>query len=283
LGLTKPPEKSSGSGKTRNRSGLVIGGAGLGKDRDVTTGYVLDADEDSLICVMPKGGGCAITQRHRASLGPVNILNPCEVDEGVFPMKLSPSKRYNVMAALKKGFPSFMLGCSRLARSMSGNHRTNDENSAHFRDKAVSLLAGCIGYVGEIAPAPDRNLVTVRNASIYVQQKFGGLARAFARESDSKEVDGIISTATRYTEFIGNEVIGLSVTGHDFRFATHKQRIETTYIILPLEYLETCSEWFSLIVASAMNELLRGGPGRRHVRFVLDEFPLYANDMWHGR
>jgi type IV secretory pathway TraG/TraD family ATPase VirD4 len=109
----------------------------------------------------------------------------------------------------------------------------------------------------------------------YVQQKLARFAEENAK--DSKEVADVLSTATRYTDFVGNETIAQSLEGHVFDFASLKETPGTVSIILPMEHMHTCGRWLSVMIASALHELWRKGRGKVPVVIILDELAQYGS------
>jgi type IV secretion system protein VirD4 len=284
----------------RDGHGLIVAPTGSGKNRDFLTAALLEW-QGSCIVIDPKGALCAITQRHRRSLnngkGKVIVLNPFENDTDLFPMTLPTSSTYNPMALLNQDAPGFTIACERLASGIVGDDKTEgQENAAHFRDRARNLIAGIIMHVAAKRPKGDRNLAKVRDvitcsngenlfvfaeeaiqpgATQYVQQKLARYAEDGAK--DSKEVADVLSTAERYTDFIGNETIDPYLRGDGFRFHDAKNVVTTIYVILPMEHMTTCGKWFRLIVASALHELWRKGRGNVPVLMMLDEFAQFGS------
>ena len=83
---------------SKDGHGMLVGATGSGKNRDFATAAVLSYP-GSMIVIDPKGALCAITARHRATMGKVVVLNPFECDAEAFPpsMKIPKSARYNPM------------------------------------------------------------------------------------------------------------------------------------------------------------------------------------------
>jgi type IV secretion system protein VirD4 len=280
--------------RDRDGHGLIVAPTGSGKNRDFLTAALLDW-KGSAIVIDPKGALCAITQRHRRSEnGKVIVLNPFENEPDLFPTKLPASSTYNPMAHLKPNAPGFTIACERLADGIVGEEAKEDgqKDAAHFRDRARNLIAGIIMHVAATYPAKQRHLGTVRNiitsaddqdfftwveganekGSLYVKQK---LAR-FVGRHESEEVGDVLSTAERFTDFIGNETIDPNLRGDGFRFYDAKETKTTVYVVLPLEHMDTCGKWFRLIVASALHELWRKGRGSVPVLIILDEFSQFG-------
>ena len=292
----------------RGGHGLVCGKTGSGKGIWAISAILDLAGWVSLILVDLKGNTSAVCGRYLASRGSFITCNPYEKDKGIFPMQLPKSTPYNPMALLKPGKPGFILGCERLAVVLSGDSDTSkSENSAHFKERTENLIAGVIGYVCECYPPPKRHLGTVRDiltssngenfwvcvadaadrGSRFVKQKLARYAertrKGGFRARASKEVSDVLSTAERYTDFIGNEDVDPSLRVDGFRFASLKEKPGAVSLVCPLEHMHTAGgKWLRVMVASALHELLRGGRGKVPVVMFLDESDQYASPIIHA-
>jgi type IV secretory pathway TraG/TraD family ATPase VirD4 len=293
----------------RDGHGLIVGATGSGKSRDWLIAAVLDlAGRASMILIDMSGATTAQCYRHLSSFGKVVVCNPFENDETAFPMKLAKSTPYNPLASLKPGKPGFTLGCKRLAVLMSGDNDTsNNENSAHFKERAESLIAGVIMFVCEKLPEKERHLGVVRDiitsahgrdfwecaedakhgGSRFCKQRLAAYAERTDdgefRGKNNKEVADVLATAARYTEFIGNEDIGPSLESDGFRFAPLKDDVGVVSLICPLERMhDDGGKWLKIMVASALQELLRNGRGKKPVYLFLDESDQYSSPIIHA-
>lgn len=98
------------------------------------------------------------------------------------------------------------------------------------------------------------------------------LARFAGADPDNKEIRSIVSCAITQLGFIGNKPIADSLSASTFSFRDMKKRPMTVYLILPGRYLASCSKWFRVIVASAVDSFLHEGERDIPVLAILDEF-----------
>jgi type IV secretion system protein VirD4 len=107
----------------------------------------------------------------------------------------------------------------------------------------------------------------------FIKHKLGRFAAPGAW--DNKEIQSIISTADTQTGFIGS-AIAKNLETSDFSFRELKRTPTTVYLVLPARFLGTGGKWFRLLIASALNALLREERGVP-VLMVLDEFGQLGN------
>jgi type IV secretion system protein VirD4 len=271
-----------------------------GKGRDVLIPALLEY-EGSCIVIDPKGQLAAVTGPQRARMGQqVKILNPFKILPDVLSAD-SPDHfrgipdvddlvtfdgKFNPMAALDPASESFGADCDNIADSIV-THESGRES--HWADSARSLVAGLImklaetgnpkianlSMVRDLIAGPDADLATfafqaVKNGNPFIKQK---LARfADEKATNANEVASIISTAKTQTTFIGNTAIANCLSGPGFRFRELKFEPITVYLVLPTRYLATCGKWFRLILAAALDDLLREEKGQYPVLAIMDEF-----------
>ena len=273
-----------------------------GKGRDVLIPALLEY-EGSCIVIDPKGQLAAVTGPQRARMGQrVIILNPFKI----LPDVLAPDSPYhfrgipnvdelvtfdgkfNPMAALDPDSESFGVDCDNIADSIV----TKDQGArdSHWSDSARSLVAGLIMRFAETGPPEIANLAAVRDRiagldedlisyafyamkegrDLYMKQKLARFADGSA--SNKNEIASIVSTAKTQTNFIGNTAIANCLSGPGFRFRDLKFEATTVYLVLPTRYLATCGKWFRLVLAAALDDLLREEKGPVPVLAVMDEF-----------
>jgi type IV secretion system protein VirD4 len=272
---------------------LTCAGPRTGKLTTILAPAILDTglDGHSLILVDPKGEIACITKRHRESLGPVYVLNPF----GVEAERLGPSARYNPMSFLNPDdTDNFCFDCESLSEAIVS---PEPGEAKHFADTARQLVAGVIGQLRSVYPEDAQNLSMLRdiitgavppmNAYEFakealgtaedqsVLQKLGRFAQPHAEES--REITSHISTAETQTAFIQGAIAKNLSGASSFDFRDLKKGVATVYIVLPEGRLTTCAKWFRLIIASALNSLLRSGRGAVPVMMILDEFYLLGN------
>lgn len=252
-----------------------------GKGRDVLIPALLEY-QGSVIAIDPKGQLAAVTAAAREKMGQkVVVLNPFNI----LPDILGPfASRYNPMAALDPEAESFGADADNLAEGIV--YATGGDT--HWHESARQLVAGVMMHLAKSGPANTRNLATVRTlisgpysvlSSLVAEAMKTGdtlicdkLARFTPDQEDNKEVRGIISSAITQTGFIGNKAIANCLSGSDFKFAELKDRPMTVYLVLPTRYLKACGKWFRLVLAGALDELLREEKGKVPVLAMMDEF-----------
>ena len=267
-----------------------------GKGRDVLVPALLEY-EGSCIVIDPKGQLAAVTGPQRARMGQrVLILNPFRI----LPDALAPNTRYhfrglesrcvfnakfNPMAALDPDAESFGVDCDNIADAIV-THEPGRES--HWADSARSLVAGIVMQLAQTPDPEVANLSTMRDIiagldedlvtfayesckgdNPFIKQKLARFANDKA--TNLSEVASMISTARTQTTFIGNTAIANSLSGSDFRFRDLKFQPTTVYLVLPTRYLATCGKWFRLVLAAALDDLLREERGIP-VLAVMDEF-----------
>lgn len=267
-----------------------------GKFRDILATTLLSYSQGSCIVIDPKGQMAAVTGPQRARMGQrVIILNPFHI----LPDALAPDSpehfvglqnvvfdaRFNPMAGLDPSSETFGADCDNIADSIVLHDGGRDD---HWNDSARLLISGLVGHLAaNELDESKRNLAEVRKAISspsllvqYAQAAQGGEDKSIAEaleayakpEAANKgELASIISTARTQTGFLRPEAIAASVAGSDFCFEELKERPTTVYLTLPVRYMASCGKWFRLVLASALNDLLKETRGLP-VLCVIDEF-----------
>jgi type IV secretion system protein VirD4 len=254
-----------------------------GKGRDILIPALLQY-ESSCIVIDPKGQLAAVTAAQRMRMGhKVIILNPFRILEGQLP---GETATFNPMDALDPKSESFGTDCDSLA---DGIVKIESGRDAHWSESAHELISGVMMQLAANFLPVERNFVTMRRLIAAPNSDLVTFARVALESSDpfiadrlgrfseleaknGNEVASIISTARTQTKFISNAAIANSLARSSFRFSSLRREPTTAYLILPTRYLGTCAKWFRVVVASAMNELLREPePDDLRVLMVLDE------------
>jgi len=267
---------------------ITVAPSGSGKGRDVLVPALLTY-EGSCIVIDPKGQLAAITRKQRERMGQrIIVLNPFNI----LPEYIGASARFNPMAALDPGLDSFGTDCDNIADAIVVHESGGRDN--HWNDSAHGLISALIGHLAANMNAEDRTLGEVRkilrrpslleDAADFAQggkdemvaEALDGF-RDLANAPNKSELSSIISTARTQTKFLGTKAIAENLNGSDFRFRELKvgrkddKRPVTVYLTLPTRYLGTCSKWFRLVVAAALDDLMREETGVP-VLVILDEF-----------
>jgi len=278
----------SQSGKVLRYGGpghlLIVAGARKGKMISVLAPAALEACKGSRAFIDPKGELCAVTHNYAALFSEVVALDPFGTlkQHGVRGPKLIG---LNPLASLDPKSVSFGGDVASLTEAIVWEQESSAADR-HWTDSARQLVAAVIRVIVKYGPRKERNLLSVREAIC-------GDIFAFARRwkncddssvrqalmryaapnaSESKELNGVVSTAVVQTEFLAMEGIAESLTGDGLRFSDLKKKRMTVYIVLPLDKLASCGKWFRLCVATAIADLLKAGPSGLPVLCVIDEF-----------
>lgn len=248
-------------------------------------------DGQSCIIIDPKCENALVTAHFRKRLGKVYLLNPFKM----FPGELRGMQaRFNPMDILDADSPSFHVDCDKLATALVWEESLRE--SSHWTTSARILVSGVIAALVRHAAPEKRNLVevaqVVSNGHVisfcrrmmatkdpFIVQKLGRFTGSKAEES--KEIDGVISTAVTQLGFIGNASIAESLSKSDFRFGDLKRKTATVYICLPLSKLDVTDKYFRLILETALTDLLnetqRGKRNRTLV--IVDEMAQLGNHI----
>jgi type IV secretion system protein VirD4 len=268
---------------------ITVAPSGTGKGRDVLIPAMLEYPH-SCIVIDPKGQLAAVTGPYRAApkeqggMGQrVIVLNPFNILSQFLPR----SHQFNPLGALDPALDSFGMDCDNIADAIVVHDPGRDN---HWNESAHGLIAALIGHLVANAPPDLRTLDYIRTlvrrmdllqeqARIAINGNDPMAAEALdgftdlTTASNRGELASIISTARTQTRFLGTRAIADSLSGREsnFRFRELKQRPTTVYLTLPTRYLATGSKWFRLVVAAALDDLLREEKGEP-VLVIADEF-----------
>lgn len=288
LGYYRSPKDRKSWGQVIRYNGdgglILVAPPRSGKARDVLVGALLEYDQ-SVIVVDPKGQLAAITKARREQMGQrVIVLNPFNV----WPEILGATAHYNPMALLDPSNRDWGADCRRIAEGLIA--KSGNEKDSHWADGARTLVSGVIGQLvahapkelhnlaqmREIITAPENSLLldvaqaATKSPHAFIRQSLASYSKADAK--NQSELESFKQNAREQTYFLSIETLADNLLKHDFCFADLKKEPVTVYIILPDEHLKMCGKWFRLIVASALQELWRGGRGKCRVLAILDEF-----------
>jgi type IV secretion system protein VirD4 len=288
--------KADGEVRTYRQSAhlLTIAPTRAGKGTDLLIPALLSCEHSCLV-VDPKGQLTAVTARQRQKLGQkVVVLNPFNI----WPDYIGklPHTTFNPLAVLDPASDSFATDCDGIAEAIV--LREGAGSSGKFwTDSARHLVSGgCMYLASGPFPPGRRNLaelydIITNDARLYgfardavstedplIIGRLGRFARADAEER--KSVGEVVLSAITEVGFMGNKAIRNSLKSaapgsYELRFRDLRRAPMTVYLILPTEYLESCSKWFRLCIEAALFDLLhdleKGGPGRP-VLMMMDEF-----------
>jgi type IV secretion system protein VirD4 len=276
--LKKPGESSM----------ILMAPARSGKGTDILVPMLLDW-EGSCIVLDPKGQLAAITAFHRQKRLKQNviILNP--FNEWPDYIGDVPHSGFNPLVNLDPKSESFGVDCDSLAEGFV-IEKPGDRDS-HWMQSARQTVSGVVMAVCD-APPEKRNLASVHE--IISGPRFFEFARdvvkrgdplmtarlgRFAAEgaSENRELSSIHSSALTSGGFMSSKAILRSLAGPakgqpELRWRDLRKRPTTVYVILPVRYLNTCRQWFRLVLASALNDLLVEDAKGVPILMMMDEF-----------
>jgi type IV secretion system protein VirD4 len=279
---------SQQSGKVLRYGGpghfLLVAPARSGKAISVLVPALLERCNASRIIIDPKGELCAITHKRAARFSKVVALDPFGLLKmlGVKGVRVAG---LNPLASLDWKSVSFGGDVASLADAIVWQEEGSGADR-HWTDSARQLVAAVIRVLVRYGKPEEKNLLAVRDAicgNIFeFARKWRNCGDSVARQAlaryaakgaeESRELNGVVSTAVVQTDFVAMEGISASLSGNGLRFADLKRTRMTVYVVLPLDKLASCGKWFRLCIAAALGELLKAGPGGLPVLCVIDEF-----------
>jgi type IV secretion system protein VirD4 len=267
---------------------LTVAAARTGKGATLLINALLSW-RGSCICIDPKGENAVVTAHRRRAFGPVFIINPFDLHRDG--LKDFPSCRINPMDILEVTSHSFHTQCDKLALGIV----PDEPQQPHFPIRSRVLGSGIIAALKRHGKPAEQNLPTVarvingdvigfcrtvvrQTTDPFIVDKLGSFASA---DPSSHEVQDVISTARARFAWLTNAAMEYSLSGSDARFSDLRRRPGTIYVILPLDMLDVCSQYFRELLETALADLLhegRKGKGRP-VLAMIDEMAQLGPHM----
>jgi type IV secretion system protein VirD4 len=275
---------------------LIFGPNGSGKMTRVLAPNLLRLEDRSIFVIDPKGELAAITAKHRRKFGDVIIINPFGVLTDIPGYEHLRSDGFNPMLTLNPTLPSFNAEASRLAEALI---KIESEFQPYFDHSARELVATLMMYVAvtchgkgriptlglvrqyltETARLPTvmRNIAAMRDNSPPALHGMINKAGQFQELNDPTV--SVILTAQQQMSFIDDiEIADDLAAGEKVDFREAKKRPTTVYLILPSHELNRHARWLRVVVASALNALMRPRrKGEPRTLFMMDEFPALGH------
>ena len=223
----------------------------------------------SLVNFDSKGEITCVTGKARQRYGEVYVLNPFGIHLDY--MKGLKQACYNPMDILNPNSLSFHSDCDKITDSFRPQSVGPD---SHWWDTAAILISGVMGAIAKYGHPDDRNLPTVKAV---ITGSLGKSVFDFCREcmaiddqdikdklarfavkgaEDNKEFASVVSCAITRMGFISG-AIAENMKRSTFRFRDLKRQAGMTVsICLPPNKFDTCSPWFTTLVACMLMELL---------------------------
>lgn len=263
---------------------LIVGSPGSGKFTTAIAPLLLwSGDRDSAFIFDIKNGEAAkLTAEHRATLGPVTVLDP-------FGATGLEAGCINPLDLLREDDPMLVVLAERLADAIFVPGNAQDQFWDMAARKVLVALLIHIGTSPVYAPE-ERNLRTLRDivrdqipdevllamkANLAGDGEVAAQAKVLlkAEESDAGRMRySILETLNVNIGFLRVPQILSATARTTFDPRQLKERVSTLYLVTPQVQFPTVSRWARLIYVYVM-EQLRESEGGPDVHVVLDEFP----------
>lgn len=245
----------------------------------------------SLISIDPKGEAACVFGAHRMwNMGhDVWVINPFGQHKAF--LEGLPHVGFNPMDGFNPDDPTHVEKCDRLAaaafrRSRGGG---SDDNAAFFQDSGKAMASGVMGGVVYLRPKDEHNLVTVFDIIASPDRFFPFVDEALATRDDflvsrlsrfaaksakdSKEVEGILSTARTELNFLSGRAVRQCLSASSaFRWRDLRKRPTTVFYMVELGFAETCEKLSRLAMSDLLNEFARPEPDALPVLAICDEY-----------
>jgi len=278
------------------RHWIIFGPNGSGKSMRLLVPNLLQCDFRSFFVIDVKGQMAAITAAHRATIGPVYVINPfgCLADDPRYPDLASCG--FNPLAKLDPRSPDFNSSVSLLAEALI----EIEEKQPHWGISARSLLAMLIMFTvleahdllpeavlaitnskipppavkgvptmarvrqllcmpsDDVSPAKDGIGIGIPALALAVQRSGNeGLTnRAGQFTKWTNEINSVASTARAQTEAFDDPEIAEDLAKPGPDFGRLKEGPATVFLVLPPKQLGRHAKWLRLLVASALQALM---------------------------
>ena len=272
---------------------LAIAPTGSGKGTTLLTGATMEFP-GSLVLLDSKAELFCITAKKRLQYGDVIRLDPFDLAGKLLKGKVPvPASRYNPMARLQAGSLELGVMTNKISDALIWNEGGGGSSTSNFfvggaKDGASFIQLGLVEHGAPhektlnavrdvISGAFHNNTVDIFEfAQSIIDRSSDPILRQLAASfvpgaKESRSLDDILRTLRGQTSFLSNAAIAPCLSASDFSFADLKKRVMTVYVVLPLDYMEVCSKFFRLIVASCLSELLSSEKGVP-VLIIMDEF-----------
>jgi type IV secretion system protein VirD4 len=252
--------------------------SGRGKGTNVIIPNLL-ALTGSIVVTDPGAGNYKATAHHRRKRFRHRVLR---VDP--FGQAGPGADRFNPLLCLDPKTDDFLDQCRDIANMMVV--RLGTEHDAHWNDSAELVLTAFIAFVcfceadpakrtlsvvRNIVSSPDRYnwaMATMQKVDNLVISRLGFLLAWFK----DKELNSVLTTVNRHTQFLDSPAIAASVATSDFDPRILRSGRCTLYFILPHERLATLAPLMRLWLGMTIRTLARGGPDEtKPVLMIIDE------------
>jgi type IV secretion system protein VirD4 len=259
---------------------LTLAPTGAGKGVSCVIPALLDYP-GSMLVIDPKGENYAVTADYRRSIGhEVVALDPFGLVGG--------TGSFNPMESLDVSDPACIDEAAALAEMLVVRDPRASADTMFWSEEAKALITGLILLVAEsggmhtmttlweILSVSPRDLTKLWRMMSASTGAGGAIQRAGDRvlQKADRVRSSVIAEAQSHMHFLESTRLADVMSSSSFSFSDLKTRRTTIYLIVPPDRLDVCRRWLRLMVASAIDALIRtrGLPPHR-VLFLLDEFP----------
>lgn len=279
---------------------VTFSSAGGGKNAAAVMPTLLVNNESAFVNDM-KGENWFVTSRTRAELFGHRIvcLNPFNLYGKELGFAQPMTAHFNPLSKLRPAQPDFVANINTLADALI----VSEAKDPHWSDRARQLCAGLMAHLCEVADDPAlvaeaRDFLqlapSIEVNSLPVMRQVLGLGgdalaqfckQASAASSvplvrdnlasfgdNTKEVNGIISTALGQLSFLTEPALIDFLAYSDFDFGDLRRELMTVYCMVPPAYMDTYYRFVRVLVQACFNTL-SGSPitERAPVLMLLDE------------
>lgn len=280
-----------------DRHVLIVGPNGSGKSKRLGLPNLLRSAGRSWVVVAPKGELLHDSIEVRRQVGDVIILDPYNIAG-------HGSHGFNPLLGLDPRSEMFDTDVALLAESII----TVEGKEPYFTQSARVLVAMLIMLVvkeafqrGTVPHLADvRRLLGEPSGSGYdddddsaepklygipalaleaAKSTFEGLRNKAGQFSNwSREVKSIVSSAQVQTDCFDDFPISRDMQAGEYDFRNLARRVQTVYLILPVDMLERHKRWLRLALSSAIISCLRADTKKRYMESR--ELALYGGRQW---
>jgi type IV secretion system protein VirD4 len=261
---------------------LTLAPTGAGKGVGCVIPNLLDCPGSALV-IDPKGENYAVTAAYRRSIAQrVVALDPFDLVGG--------DAAFNPIEALEPDALTATDDAAALAEMLVMRDPRASADTVFWSEEAKALLTGLILHVAasetgdrrtlatmwEHLSLPPRGLTQLWTAMAHSTAAGGAVARAAARvrQKGERVRSGILAEAQSHIHFLESPRLAHVMRHSSFDFADLKRDHMTLYVVVPPDRMDSCRRWLRLMVAAALNALMRTpGTAPHRVLFLLDEFP----------
>jgi type IV secretion system protein VirD4 len=259
---------------------LTLAPTGAGKGVSCVIPALLDYP-GSMLVIDPKGENYAVTADYRRSIGhEVIALDPFGLVGG--------TGSFNPMESIDVSDLACIDDAAALAEMLVVRDPRASTDTMFWSEEAKALIAGLILLVAEsggmhtmttlweILSVPPRDLTKLWRMMSASEGADGAIKHAGDRvlQKADRVRSSVIAEAQSHMHFLESARLANVMSRSSFSFSGLKTSRTTIYVVVPPDRLDVCRRWLRLMVASALDALIRtpGLPTHR-VLFLLDEFP----------